>query len=231
MYIKKAILNTNQLTKMQKFYCEIMNLPLITSTTTLFEVQVGTSILSFIQSEKMEETQYHFAFNIPSNLFKKAKEWLRAKVELLEEDGADEIFFEWSNAHSVYFLDPCENVLEFIAQHDVSPSRDEEYFSSDLIVNIGEMNVTTDDVLLVGETLKQLGIPVGKHAQLDEKSLNFMGEKEDGTFLLLGPSGRTWYFSSKKAIVSPVKLELSNHLTLILDSEGHLSAIKTDEQK
>ena len=228
MHIKKAILNTNQLIKMQEFYCEKLGFTLISSTTTSFEVQIGTSILSFIQSEKMEETQYHFAFNIPSNLFKKAKEWVRAKVKLLEEDGEDEIFFEWHNSHSFYFLDPSENVVELIAQHDVSPKSNEQQFSSDLIFNIAEMNITTDDLLLVGESLIQLGIPVRNNEQLDEKSLNFMGEKEDGTFLLLGPSDRTWYFSSKKAIVSPVKLELSDYLTLMLDCEGHLSACKVD---
>ena len=231
MYIKKAIIYTNQLTKMQKFYCETLNFPLVTNTPTSFEVQIGTSILSIIQSEIIEETQYHFAFNIPSNLFNEAKEWAQTRVNLLKEDDVDEIFFEWHNSHSFYFLDPCENVVELIAQHDVSPISYQKQFSSDLIFNIAEMNITTDNVLLVGEKLKRLGIPVRNNEQLDEKSLNFMGEKGDGTFLLLGPSERTWYFSSKKAVVSPVMLELSNNLVIVLDCEGHLSAEKLEELK
>ncbi|KOS68593.1 hypothetical protein AEA09_08555 [Lysinibacillus contaminans] len=228
MYINKATLITKKINEMQEFYSEILGFSLISSSDTSFEVQIGTSSLSFRQSENMEETQYHFAFNIPSNQFKEAKKWVRTKVELLKEDGADEVFFERSNAHSVYFLDPCENVVEFIAHHDVAPLSDEEYFTSDLIVNISEMNVTTDDVLHVGETLKQLGIPVRHNEQLAENTLNFIGDHEDGTFILLGPSDRIWYFSSKKAIVSPVTLELSNHLRLIIDGEGQLTVEKID---
>lgn len=228
MYINKAILSTKRLLEMKNFYSEILGFSLVSSAATSFEVQIGTSILSFIQSESMEESHYHFAFNIPSNLFKEAKEWVQTKVDLLEEDGADEIFFEWSNAHSFYFLDPCENVVELIAQHDLLNSSKVVPFCSQLILNISEMNITTDNILHVGETLKQLGIPVRHNARLEENSLNFIGEHKDGTFLLLGPRDRTWYFSSKKAIVSPVTLELNNHLKLILDSDGQLTAEKMD---
>lgn len=228
MYINKATLITKQLKEMQEFYSEILGFSLISSSDTSFEVQIGTSSLSFMQPENMKEIQYHFALNIPSNQFKEAKNWVQTKVDLLEEDGADEVFFERSNAHSVYFLDPSENVVELIAHHDVSPSSQEVPFSSKMIFNISEMNITTDNILHVGETLKQLGIPVRHNDQLTENTLNFIGEHEDGTFLLLGPSDRTWYFSSKKAIVSPVVLELSNKLKLILDREGQLKVEKMD---
>lgn len=225
MYIKKATLITKQLKEMQKFYSERLGFQLISNSDTSFEVQIGTSILMFTQSDNMEETQYHFAFNIPSNQFKQAKQWVQTKVKLLEECGVDEIYFEKSHAHACYFLDPSENVVELIA-HDVSPASVEEHFTSDLLLNIAEMNITTDDVYHVGEVLKQLGIPVRHSHQLDKNSLNFIGEHQDGTFLLLGPSERTWYFSSKKAIVSPVTLELSNHLKLILDRNGQLTVEK-----
>lgn len=228
MFINKATLITKQLEEMRVFYSELLDLPLISSSDTSFAVQIGTSILSFIQSDSMEETQYHFAFNIPSNQFKEAKQWAQTKVDLLKEDGEDEVYFKRSNAHSLYFLDPCENVVELIAHHDVSPSSNEEYFTSDMLLNIGEMNITTEDVLYVGEKLRQLGMPVRHSKQLEKNSLNFIGEHKDGTFLLLGPSDRTWYFSSKKAIISPITLELSNHLKLIVDSEGQLTAEKLD---
>ena len=98
MYINKATLVTNQLNEMQKFYCERLGLQLMSSSDTSFEVQVGTSILKF--HEGLEETHYHFAFNIPSNQLKEAKKWLKTKVDLLKEDGNDEVYFERSHAHS-----------------------------------------------------------------------------------------------------------------------------------
>lgn len=228
MYIKKATLSTEKLNEMLTFYSELLGFRLISSSSTSFEVQIGTSILSFVQPENIEKTQYHFAFNIPSNQFSEAKEWIQTKVELLKEDGVDEVFFKKNNAHSVYFLDPSENVVELIAHHDVSSSSYEVPFSSKMILNISEMNITTDDVSHVGETLKQLGIPVRHNEQLVENGLNFIGEHKDGTFLLLGPSDRIWYFSSKKAIVSPIILELNNKLKLMLDSEGQLTIEKLD---
>lgn len=224
MYINKATLITKKLNEMQKFYSELLGFQLISSSNTSFEVQIGTSILMFY--ERMEETQYHFAFNIPRNQFKEAKQWVQTKVDLLKEDGEDEVYFERSHAHSVYFLDPCENVVELIAHHEVSPPSYKVPFSANMILNISEMNVTTDDVLSVCETLKQLGMPVRHNHQIDKNSLNFIGEHQDGTFLLVGPRERTWYFSSKKAVVSPITLELSNHLKLILDRNGQLTVEK-----
>ena len=228
MYINKATLITKRLNEMKKFYSELLGFSLISCSDSSFEVQIGTSRLAFLQSESVKETQYHFAFNIPSNQFNEAKKWVQTKVDLLKEDGVDEIYFERSNAHSLYFLDPCENVVELIAHQDVSPSSHEVPFSSNMILNISEMNITTDNILHVGETLEQLGMPVRHNEQLDANSLNFIGEQKDGTYLLLGPSDRTWYFSSKKAIISPVTLELSNHLRLILNSDGQLTAEKMD---
>lgn len=115
--------------------------------------------------ECVEVTQYHFAFTIPSNQFKKVKQWVQTKIGLLQEDGEDEVYFERSHAHSVYFLDPCENIVELIAHHGVSPSSHIIPFSSNMTLNISEMNLTTDDVLAVCESL--LGMPVRHNHQVD----------------------------------------------------------------
>ena len=60
---------------------------------------------------------YHFAFNIQSNMFNKAKSWVKEKVSLNLEDGEDEADFSHLPAHSLYFYDPSGNVVEYILRH------------------------------------------------------------------------------------------------------------------
>jgi len=68
------------------------------------EIKIGNSILAFESASPKEQKQYHLAFNIPSNLFKKAKEWIKLYTSLLVEDDSDEVYFETIDAHSLYSM-------------------------------------------------------------------------------------------------------------------------------
>lgn len=162
------------------------------------------------------------AFNVPGDAFQLAKDWLKHQVPLLIEDGEDEIYFENINAHSVYFYDPDENVVELIARHDVNPDKSLETFTEQNILDIGEMNVTTPDVAGVGAKFAELGVFHRYHQPINIDFLNFLGAPEDGTHLLLGREDRTWLFSPKPAITSPLILELDGNLHVRLDAEGIL---------
>ena len=64
---------------------------------------------------------YHFAFNIPSNKFEEAFQWMQTRVDLLWLDDYKSYIADFTNwnAKSFYFTDPAGNILEFISRFDL----------------------------------------------------------------------------------------------------------------
>lgn len=220
MKISKTTLYVDNVEQMKKFYCNQLGFKLLNKTSTSFEIEVGESILACKLALPYEQKQYHFAFNIPSNLFAEAKDWVKLHTTLLTDNGEDEVFFERINAYSLYFYDPEDNVVELIARHAVNPVVQVEKFSARTILSIGEINLTTDDLLNVGQKLIDIGVPVRDNDPLNVSSLNFMGESDTDAYILLGPSRRNWYFSTKDAIVSRIIIEVNHQLRLEVDEDG-----------
>ncbi|PEJ35372.1 VOC family protein [Bacillus pseudomycoides] len=216
MLISRVTLYSNALEKMKDFYLNKLDFQLLHSSEMSFSIQVGESELEFRKNNLNSKPFYHFAFNIPSNQFSEAKEWAKKKVVLNVEDGEDEVYFSRSNAHSFYFMDPAGNIVEFISRHTTSPESNEP-FSIDSILNMSEMNLTTDEVLEVGNQLIEYGISVRDGEALSD-GFHFMGE--NGVYLLLGPSGRRWFFSDLDAEVHPLMLEIDNEKQIEINRQG-----------
>ena len=121
MIINKVTLYTHDLAAIEDFYCIKLGFQILKKSTTVLEIKIGNSVLAFELASPKEHKQYHLAFNIPSNLFQEAKEWIKFYTSLLVEDDEDEVYFETIDAHSLYFYDPDENVIELIARHSVNP--------------------------------------------------------------------------------------------------------------
>ncbi|MFC4560140.1 VOC family protein [Virgibacillus kekensis] len=216
MFINKVSLYSNRLRETKDFYTETLGLELLGSEESSFRIKVGESVLEFIESKQKIEPFYHFAFNIPDNVFNEAKEWTRSRVNLNEDEGDDEAHFEFLNSRAFYFNDPSGNIAEFIARrNNQSPAKE---FSVDSIMNISEINLTVKDVKSAANQLVKFGIPVRENESVEENSLNFMGEAEDAAFLLLGPEGRRWIFSEKYSEVHPVSIQVDNQKLIKLDN-------------
>ncbi|WP_114571586.1 VOC family protein [Exiguobacterium flavidum] len=222
MKITKATLYTDNIEQMKQFYLKTLGFSQVSETDRSFAIQAGASVLEFELDPLRTPKQYHYAFNIPGNLFIEAKKWIKNHISLLLHEEEDEIFFENTNSHSVYFYDSDENVVELIARHAVNPTRPSSLFVARDILDIGEMNLTTDDVLGVGEKLEEIGVFQRYGSPLKGDSLNFLGEPQDGTHILLGPAGRNWLFSKKDAITSPIMIELNHQHRIQVDSSGKM---------
>lgn len=220
MKINTVTLYTHDLEEMERFYCLKLGFQRLEKSSTGLKIKIGESILAFEKALPNEQLQYHFAFNIPSNLFKEAKEWIQLHIPLLKDQGQDEVYFESIDAHSLYFYDPEGNVVELIARQSINQVVYVDRFSAKEILSIGEINLTTDDLLHVGQKLLTLGIPVRNNAKLDALSLNFMGESNSDAYILLGPSKRNWYFSTKDAVVSRIRIVVNEELQLLVDKNG-----------
>lgn len=220
MKISKVTIYTHDLEGMDNFYCTRLGFERLKKSSTFLEIKIGESILTFEAAFPKEQKQYHFAFNIPRNLFKEAKDWIQLYTPLLKQDGQDEVYFESIDASSCYFYDPEENVVELIARQSNNPVVYVDQFTAQAILSIAEMNLTTDDVLQVGETLITLGIPVRNNERINISSLNFMGESNNDAFILLGPANRNWYFSTKDAVISRTKIIVNDQLQLAVCKNG-----------
>ena len=190
------------------FYQHTLELPLKSWNETEATFQIGNSVLKLIKDLEARNYYYHFAFNIHANMFQKAKSWLQERVTLSTEDGEDEVEFAGRfKATSCYFEDPAGNIVEYIARDGIAPSSESTHFSTRNVIEISEIGLTTKNILNSAEQILHLGILPQDGKIVDEVDyLNFMGEQEDGAYILLGPVGRTWFFSHKKSIESPVTI-------------------------
>lgn len=204
--------------EMKQFYVNELGFELINSKESSFKIKVGDSELEFQNDPANRNPFYHFAFNIPSNQFKEAKNWAKTKVALNTEEGSDEVYFKQSDAYSFYFLDPSDNIVEFISRQSLSP-KSNDIFSAISILNISEINITTHDVLSCGNQLIDFGIPVRDENSLEE-SFNFMGSK--GAFLLLGSEKRKSFFSDKEAKIHPLSIEIDKVKIISMDELGNI---------
>lgn len=228
MRITEAMLYTNRLDEMKRFYVEKLGLSVVDENSTRFQIELGEDTLIFQEAITEQERQYHFAINIPANRFKEAKEWIMSRVPLLTEEGEDEIYFEGIDASSLYFYDADENVIELIARHSINPESNIESFSSNEFLGIGEMSLTVEDPSLVAQALETIGVRRRDGNSIDPHHLNFMGPPNHNTYMLLVPRGRVWLFSPKLSIPSPIQMVLDQQYIVELDEklEFHIHSIK-----
>lgn len=145
MRIVSVAFETEDLLRAESFYGSILGLPTIREDDTL-TIRAGSSTLTLREAPTGPGKQ-HLAFTIPRLMFDSAKKWITDRVPLLRDrDGRDE--FEatphW-NARSVYFLDPDDNILEFIIRRDIPDDRTGT-FRSEHIQCISEVGIAAGDV-------------------------------------------------------------------------------------
>jgi catechol 2,3-dioxygenase-like lactoylglutathione lyase family enzyme len=218
MEIKLLILQTNKLQIMKEFYTQNLGFSISEESANSFQIQLGTSSLEFTNENVVGEPYYHFAFNIPSNQFQEAKEWLKEKTPLILEDGEDEANFSNLPAHACYFEDPAGNIVELIARYNVNPNS-KSPFSVNSILNISEIGLIVNDAPMVGEKFKEINIFERDNDPIANSNLSFMQENNNGVFILLTSVGRRWLFSEKKSEIFPMKILLDNQLVVGVDIE------------
>lgn len=186
------------------FYKEVLQFEGISESENFINFRVGSSVLTLHKDEE-HCYFYHFAFNIPPNLFRSAKQWIQERIPLLIEKGEDEAHFIESKAEAIYFEDPAGNIVEYIARKETTPNVPEQHFHPKHVLEISEIGVSTDELKEFVDELIQLGAKSRNHVPISYVNfLNFIGEYEDGNFILVGPLGRRWYFSTKRGIFAPV---------------------------
>ena len=218
MEVQVIKLQTDSMNAMKKFYADLFGFPLINENKSSFRIKVGSSELEFTTENVKGNPFYHFAFNIPSNQFSKAKSWVKERVELNVEDGGDEVYFSFFSAHAFYFYDPAGNIVEFISRQ--GSKEEAKPFSIDNVINISEIGLTVNDAISAGTRLIEIGINERDNNPLSQTSLNFMGDKSKGVFIILNQPGRRWIFSDKISAIFPIEILTTDGRKIIVNSEN-----------
>ena len=187
---------------MKAFYGKTLDLRIMDEKADRFTVEAGESRITFANSaETVEGRQpfYHFAFNIPENKILKALEWQKPRTPMLpipERNRAagyppEVVDYSHWNAHSIFFLDPAGNVVEYIARHDLK-NGDNSPFSWADILYASEIGLIVDDVAATAETLKGLSAVPQYRGGSDQ----FMAMGDEWGLLLVMKRGRVIDFTS-----------------------------------
>ena len=204
MIIKELALYTNLIDELKEFYTQTLGLALIKEDESSFAVSCGDSVLVFTLTNDIKDPFYHFAFNIPENKFKEAKDWIRRKTELIKLNGEDEFDFRSWNAHSVYFYDPSGNIIELIARHNLRNASDEE-FSGRSILSVSETGLPVDDVdKFFSEVNKEFNIP-----EFSGDRSAFCAAGDDSGLFIIVSKGRKWFPDCDDAEIFPLSIIIS----------------------
>src|SRR5690625_1380600 len=208
-----VLLYTNQLKELRRFYMNILELNITDETEEAFSIDIGTSKLTFKQSDK--PCFYHYAINIPGNQFSMLKHRIKERIPLNRERGIDEVYFSSFDADSMYFEDPAGNIIELIGRRkrDLfgNPTFAESFF------NISEVGIVSAHLDDLSEEFQDIGLPL-RGTEISYDSVNFFGREE--SFIVLVPPERMWYFSEQMSEVFPLEIELTNGYHRTINEEG-----------
>lgn len=203
MNIQKLELFSADLQAQREYYAKVLELPTKLSISSLL-VKAGETELVFSQAPSGFSGAYHFAFNVPSNQFESARQWISTRQPLLHDSGGKEVFHSQTwDSDSVYFLDAAGNVLEFIARHTLQNPADGE-FDSRMILNVSEIGLPSEDVVgLANEICSKLALATYKQ----EANENFTPVGDENGLLILPKVERIWMpDSGVPARMLPVKI-------------------------
>jgi hypothetical protein len=195
---------TVDLQAQQEFYANILELSSRLTSSGL-KVKAGNTDILFTLALPDFEGAYHFAFNIPTNQFRTAKEWISSRVPLLrDENGKDEFNSESWNSDSVYFKDAAGNILEFIARYNLKNAVYGD-FDSKHILQVSEIGLPSEDVLgLANELCTRLGLSVF----MQQPNEAFTPVGDDNGLFILPAKDRIWKpDSGVPAELLPVKVK------------------------
>jgi catechol-2,3-dioxygenase len=219
------------ISEMKSFYAQTLGFPLVEDSDQAFVIRAGETLVRFYQSVEKEVTpNYHFAFAIPENKYAEARKMFEERVPLVlfaKEDGSQssEVQFVSWNAHSFYFVDPDQNIVEMIARHDLH-NQQTEAFSIEQVICVDEVGMPIKEVSAgIAFMEKELGLkpwkePTEKFAPIGD---------QEGLFILV-EEGRIWFATDRASSQVPISLTILGEEDKIYRFADGIYTIKVKKQ-
>lgn len=223
--IRQAVIYTTRYQEMIRFYLELFQ-PLVTTHAYARQFQLDFPLNQLVIQEELtiDDPYYHFAFLIAPATFQEMKSYIESKHIVLNTfQGETQVLFDYG-AKSFYFEDPSGNIIEFICQNFLKEPDTTDLLSK--IYGLSEMSFTTNSVEETLIRFEEIGL-LDREKNVDQEltlnGLNFIGDQ--WSYLLVGPVGRTWFFSDKIAKVVPQKI-ITDHYELVMEKNGEFTCIE-----
>jgi hypothetical protein len=194
---------------LRRFYTDELGFPDAPAEGASYAFQVGRTALAFTPVAP-ERPFYHFAMRLPRNRFAAAGEWVAGVTELLADPESGETTFRFDNwnAEAFYAHDPCGNIVEFIAHHELpEETAGLRPFSADEFLGVCELGLVGGNPRQMAGALETLGISLWDGTLEDPGRLAFMGDREG--VLILSTVGRGWMPTGRPARVHRVEALVS----------------------
>lgn len=216
MHIVELQLHTADVGVLERFYGDLLGLPITTSDPDTLAVQIGRSRLLFVRASEFDG-RYHVAFDVPNNQLADARSWLESRTPLVQaRDGTVLFHSDTWNADQFYFLDPAGNILELIARH-TSDTAQSTPFTSASVLAVTEIGLATPDVVsTVGWLCSKLELePYGDHSD----TFTPVGD-EQGLFIVV-KNEREWFpDTGVKAVPLPFEVTISGRQPGVFEAPG-----------
>jgi catechol 2,3-dioxygenase-like lactoylglutathione lyase family enzyme len=210
MRILELELLSKDLEQTEHFYTNILGFTKLSASSNELSLAIGASKLTFRKTLQAANPVYHFAFNIAPNLLASAQDWLSQRLELLpiNEENTFVAHFEDWNANSVYFLDNNQNVVEFIARHDL-PSVETHDFSPNEIYSLSEFGVVLPAHIIetASDWAKKYQLPLFRNLH-PHANFTTLGTNEG--ILIFAHQDRPWFPTHIKAQPHWARINISS---------------------
>ena len=205
-------IQSNNIQETAAFYQNVLNLPILEKDSRSVTIQVGKSVLKFIENLQFNSI-YHFAFNIPQNKLEEAIQWATNKLDLIViEDTTVIANFENWNANAIYFYDNNGNILEFIVRYDLNNAQTEP-FNSQSILNISEIGIVNENpLMLANQLITQHGL---EFFSKNDNSKLFTALGDDEGLLIMVRPNRNWYPTQIPSESNTTEVRIENKETQI----------------
>ncbi|GAB4132726.1 MAG: hypothetical protein Fur0041_04340 [Bacteroidia bacterium] len=207
MKITELTLHCELPAEQKRFYAQMLGFPEIEGLggSDGFSMHAGYTRVNFVPGNA--DARYHFAFNIRPDQLNDAAEWIQQSgVDLLysKNDRSIVVDFPAWKAKSLYFFDPCGNIVELIARAAIRPAGNAPRFSSASVLGISEIGIVTEDVKSFREWIENAHGISGFHRQENTDVFSAMGDDEG--LLLIVEHKRPWLMGDFEAIHHPLAI-------------------------
>jgi len=216
-----TLLSVASVAELKAFYHGLLGLEVVEAGSERLTIAAGATRLTFVvDANSAERPFYHFAFNIPENKIASAWSWQKARSPLLpiperlrDSNFPDEVvdYRHW-NAHSIFFLDPAGNVVEYIARHGLKNAAAGAFGPADILY-ASEIGLVVDDV---PATVSQFKQAIGLEPYIGTGD-QFTAMGDEGGLVLVIKRGRILNFNpasdEKAARVYSTKVSLRGQST------------------
>ncbi len=215
MIFRELKLQSSHISELISFYSSVLEMEVKRPDEKSISILAGQSILTFTDATETRNPFYHFAFNIPSNKFEEAFQWIKKRCDLLWLDDyksyvAD--FVNW-NAKSVYFLDPAGNILELIARFDLNNDAD-ELFSSVQFLNISEIGLVFPGEILDTKASEILDLYGLSYFSKQPPLNHFKAIGNDEGLFIAVTENRNWFATKMASAIFPIEVSFINNNNL-----------------